>query len=161
MSKEELQKVAYENFEKAAESGRWMAVFFRIEAGKVEMNRTTCDFPSGDFLLSVGKLAHNLCDERRQMDKAKEKPEKKKPGKLPPAPQFPKMFGQPEPVVVEGQPPQVAPRPEGAPPEIHTIADGERDQQTIAFDEVGEMPPGMFQTDTLTSEEKNEDDQTD
>lgn len=52
---------------RAAASGKWMVAVFRIEDGRPQVDRTTCNFPTGEFLPAVAMLAANLCDEQERL----------------------------------------------------------------------------------------------
>lgn len=50
-------------FDVAVKGRKWLAVVWSIEDGKIVLNnKTTCDWPKGDYLEAISQLAH-LCFE--------------------------------------------------------------------------------------------------
>ena len=50
-------------FQDAVQSGKWMAVYWSIQDGRVVMHRTTCSFPVADFPICIRQLNAELKNE--------------------------------------------------------------------------------------------------
>ncbi len=66
----EATDVVREAIRKARDSGRWMVAVYRVEDGRININRTTFNFPTGDYLTAVALLAANLSEEQRRAAEA-------------------------------------------------------------------------------------------
>lgn len=60
---EECEGAFLDFFDKATPSKKWMGVVFRVEGGRVLMDRTTCNFPHADMRECVNMLRRDLAME--------------------------------------------------------------------------------------------------